>query len=172
MAERPRVILVMGVSGSGKTTVGRALAERLQARFEDADDHHPEANIAKMQRGEPLTDTDRSPWLQRLRELIADTLDDAALPALVLTCSALKRSYRDLLIGPGESIATVFLDGDRETLARRLSERGGHFFNPALLDDQLANLEPPEGHQALRVSIGEPVDAMIERVVRELDLQA
>ncbi|MEM0914818.1 MAG: gluconokinase [Planctomycetota bacterium] len=148
MAEPPRVVVVMGVAGSGKTTVGQALAERIGAEFQDADDHHPPANIDKMRRGEPLTDADRGPWLDRLRGLIADTLDHATRPALVLACSALKRRYRGALAHPGEPIAFVFLDVDRDTLAARLADRAGHFFDPQLLDDQLANFESPGQEEA------------------------
>ncbi|MEM9251170.1 MAG: gluconokinase [Planctomycetota bacterium] len=171
MAERPRVIVVMGVSGSGKTTVGQALAERIGAEFQDADDHHPQSNIAKMRRGEPLTDADRGPWLAHLRELIQQTLDDAKGKPLVLTCSALKRSYRDVLTRTSEPIAFVFLNGDRQTLTKRLSARGSHFFDPKLLDSQLATLERPNASEALQVSIEQPADQLVETIAQDLGLK-
>lgn len=158
----------MGVSGSGKTTVGRALADRLGARFEDADDHHPPANIAKMRRGEPLSDADRAPWLDRLRELIVDALGDGDPPSLVLACSALKRSYRDVLTRPDEAVAFVFLELGRDALTARLADRPGHFFNPALLDDQLANLEPPPDGEAIRVDADRPLETIVAALLPRL----
>jgi len=159
----------MGVSGCGKTAVGRLLADRLDGTFVDADDHHPPANVAKMRRGEPLNDADRAPWLDRLRGMIADALADPAAPPMVLACSALKRAYRDVLdptpgpAGPpakqsGGAVRFVFLDVDRDTLARRLADRKGHFFNPALLDNQLATLERPDTDEAWRVDVSQ-IDA-------------
>lgn len=158
----------MGVSGSGKTTVGKALAERIGAEFADADDHHPPENIAKMRRGEPLNDADRSPWLDRLRQRIADALDDPGKPTLVLTCSALKRAYRGVLTRPGDPIAVVFLDVDHDTLAARLVDRPGHFFNPALLEDQLANLQPPRDGEAIRIDATQPIEAVVATLLARL----
>lgn len=131
----------MGVSGSGKTTVGTQLAKRLGAVFADGDDLHPQANVMKMSAGIPLTDEDRAPWLRLCAQWLAEQQDEG-LPA-VLACSALKRSYRDLLREAAPGLAVVYLDGSRELLASRLSHRPGHFFNPRLLDSQLADLEVP-----------------------------
>ncbi|MBV1852377.1 gluconokinase [Catellatospora sp. NEAU-YM18] len=131
----------MGVSGSGKTTIGTNLALRLGAAFQDADDLHPAANRQKMHDGVPLTDADREPWLRACAQWLADQTGDGR-PA-VLACSALKRRYRDLLRDGAPDLRTVYLDGDRRLLTARLSHRAGHFFNPVLLDSQLADLEVP-----------------------------
>ncbi|MDR1823860.1 MAG: gluconokinase [Bifidobacteriaceae bacterium] len=135
-----RVIVVMGVAGSGKTTVGLALAGRLGWDFAEADDFHPSANIAKMSRGVPLADKDRWPWLQVLRAWIDQHLPDGARG--VMTCSALKRSYREVLRAPG--VVFVHLDGSPALLEGRLAARAGHFMKPAMLASQLADLEPLE----------------------------
>lgn len=143
------VIIVMGVTGAGKTTVGQQLAETLGWRFHDADDFHPPANKAKMHAGIPLTDDDRWPWLRALRSVIEQSLADDA-PAVV-TCSALKRAYRDVLSGGLSGVQYVHLTGDARVLAERLASRRGHFMNPALLESQIATLEPPAG--ALEVDV-------------------
>ena len=135
------VIVVMGVTGSGKTTVGQRLAETLGWRFHDADDFHPPANKAKMHAGIPLTDEDRWPWLRALRAVIEQALADKA--GAVVTCSALKRAYRDVLSGGLPQVRYVHLTGDPGVLAARLAGRRGHFMNPALLDSQIATLEAP-----------------------------
>src|SRR4051812_38580476 len=119
------VILVMGVAGSGKTTIGRGLAERLRWKFIDADDVHPPANIAKMAAGQPLTDTDRAPWLAALRVKIDESLargEDA-----IVTCSALKARYRDVIIADPQQVKVVHLQGSPELLRSRISSRVGHF---------------------------------------------
>lgn len=139
------ILIVAGVSGSGKTTVGALLAERLRWPFADADIFHPDANVAKMRDGIPLTDEDRWPWLWA----IADWMDVriAAGESTVVTCSALKRSYRDLLLCERPEATMVFLEASREELLRRLSTRQGHFFPQQLLDSQLADMEPPEADE-------------------------
>ncbi|MEM6332498.1 MAG: gluconokinase [Planctomycetota bacterium] len=162
-----RAVVVMGVSGSGKSLIGRMVAERLGGDFEDGDDHHPAANVAKMAAGRALTDADRGPWLAVLRGLIEQRLDDGALPPLVLACSALKGGYRGELAKPGEAVWFVFLEVERGTLERRLAARAGHFFDPKLLDDQLATLEVPGEGEALRVGEGEP-EAMVGVILRGL----
>ncbi len=139
--KEPRVILLMGVSGSGKTTVGRLLSQTLGWRFTDADDLHPPANVAKMSAGQPLTDEDRAPWLAALR-----THMDARLAAgenTTIACSALKQVYRDTLITDLGCVKLVYLHGAHELLHERLLLRPNHFMKPALLDSQLADLEPP-----------------------------
>lgn len=135
------VIVVMGVTGAGKTTVGQRLAKTLGWRFHDADDFHPPANKAKMNAGIPLTDDDRWPWLRALRAVIEQALADGS--SAVVTCSALKRAYRDVLAGGLADVRYVHLTGDRRVLADRLASRRGHFMNPALLDSQIATLEAP-----------------------------
>jgi gluconokinase len=134
------ILIVAGVSGSGKTTVGALLAGRLGWLFADADDFHPAANVAKMRAGIPLTDDDRWPWLRA----IAAWMDDAIArgESAVVTCSALKRRYRDVLLTGRPEARLVFLRVDRELLERRLAARHGHFFPQQLLDSQLAALEP------------------------------
>ncbi|WP_207394106.1 gluconokinase [Actinomadura formosensis] len=137
----PEVILVAGVSGSGKTTIGTLLAEHLGWDYAEADVFHSENNIAKMRSGRPLTDADRLPWLQAIAAWIDDRL--ATGRPGVVTCSALKRKHRDMLTGSRPGVATVLLDGDRDTIAARMKARTGHFFGAALLDTQFADLEPP-----------------------------
>jgi gluconokinase len=137
----PRVIVVMGVSGAGKTEIGRALADAIGWPFHDADEYHSKENIAKMHRGEGLTDADRAPWLAALHKLVEDII--ANHQRGVLACSALKHSYRQMLrpdiAAPGE-VRFVYLDVPRAVLEERLRTRHGHFAPPALLDSQLATL--------------------------------
>ena len=138
----PPVIVAMGVAGSGKTTLGRALAMRLAVPFAEGDDLHPAANVAKMTRGVPLDDADRAPWLDAVAEWIAAHLDGGG----VISCSALKRSYRDRLRGgDGGRVRFVLLEVDGATLLTRLMARQGHFMPPSLLASQLATLELPAG---------------------------
>lgn len=144
-----RVILLMGVSGSGKTTVGQELARALGWRFVEADDFHPPANVTKMRSGSPLNDDDRGPWLAALRREIDRGL--ATYDSLVVACSALKERYRTVLNADPARVMIVHLDGDRALLQARLDARSGHFMNPALLDSQLADLEAPA--DALRCGI-------------------
>lgn len=161
-------VVVMGVSGSGKSTVGRAVADALGASFVDGDDLHPAANVAKMAAGIPLTDADREPWLRAVGRTLADG-DDTGV---VVACSALKRSYRDLI--RAEAPGTVFaeLDGPRELLQERMI-RPGHFMPASLLDSQLATLEPLQADEAgLRLDIAEsPAElaaAIVDRVGRRV----
>ncbi|GAB4057018.1 gluconokinase [Catellatospora paridis] len=157
----------MGVSGSGKSTIGTQLAKRLGAIFADGDDLHPQANVMKMSAGIPLTDEDRAPWLRLCAQWLAEQQDEG-IPA-VLACSALKRSYRDLLREAAPGLAVVYLDGPRELLASRLSNRPGHFFNPRLLDSQLADLEKPGGDEAaIVIPITLAPDEIIDQAVAAL----
>jgi len=137
----PSVVIVMGVSGSGKSTIGSLLAGRLRWEFEDGDWFHPAANVDKMHRGIPLTDADRGPWLRSIRAWIDAT--QAAGGHGVLACSALKRRYRDVLIGDGAAVRLVYLKGSEGLIARRMATRHEHFMPPSLLHSQFAALEEP-----------------------------
>jgi gluconokinase len=142
--EEPRVIVVMGVAGAGKTTVGRRLAQAIGWEFHDADEFHSPENIAKMHRGEALTDDDRRPWLATLSALIATIVRDGR--RAVLACSALKQSYREALVphdAPPGAVRFAYLDVPASELRRRLTERANHFAPPELLASQLATLEAP-----------------------------
>jgi len=157
-------LVVMGVSGTGKSTVGRALAQRLGLGFVEGDDHHPQANIDKMAAGVPLDDEDRWPWLSELGRQVAE-----ADGPVVLTCSALKRSYRDLLRrSAGERpVLFVHLAGTREVLLPRMSARERHFMPSSLLDSQLATLEPlTEDEWGVAVDVEPPVDAVVDEAER------
>jgi len=158
------ILIVMGVSGTGKTTLGRALAQRLGWAFVEGDEHHPPANVAKMARGEPLDDADRRPWLESLHRIMASYA--AAGRDLVLACSALKRRYREILTQGLADSRFVFLHGDSEAVAGRLATRSGHFMPPSLLASQYADLEPPA--DALVVSATLPTDRQVQQVVDAL----
>lgn len=162
----PTVLLIIGVSGAGKTAVGRAVAERLGWDFFDGDNYHPPSNVAKMRRGEGLTDADRAPWLDALRRLIARRLAEHA-PA-VLACSALKANYRAQLRSGDPRVTIVWLDVDPETIARRLDAREGHFAGPDLLDSQFEALEPPAPNEAVRIGAENGVDQVARRVIDAL----
>lgn len=135
------IVIVMGVTGAGKTTVGRVLAEQMGWEFADADEFHPAANVEKMRRGMPLDDDDRAPWLERLHTQIAKW--DAQGRSVVLACSALKRSYRQIL-ATGPKVEFVYLRGSQELIAERLQARQGHFADEKILAGQFADLEEPE----------------------------
>jgi carbohydrate kinase (thermoresistant glucokinase family) len=158
------IVIVAGVSGSGKTTVGALLAGRLGWRFADADDFHPAANVEKMRAGIPLTDDDRWPWLRAIAAWMDERI--ARGESAVVACSALKRSYRDLLLGGRPDAQMVLLAPDREMLARRLAARHGHFFPEQLLGTQFAALEPPEPeeHVLILIPTGDP-QATVEEII-------
>ena len=137
----PSVVIVMGVSGSGKSTIGTLLAERLNWKFEDADQFHPAVNVDKMHKGIPLTDDDRWPWLRAIAAWIDKTHSSGGHG--VVACSALKREYRDVLVGDRADIRLVYLNGGKELIAHRLSTRHGHFMPPSLLHSQFMALEEP-----------------------------
>lgn len=155
-----RIIVLMGVAGCGKTTVGRLLAAELGWGFRDADDFHPPANIAKMSRGQPLTDADRAPWLAALRRQIEDCLgrDSHA----VVACSALKESYRRKLLVEPLRVKLVYLTGDPALLEQRLRQRRDHFMKPGMLASQFAALEPPA--DALTVDIAAEPAEIVRRI--------
>jgi gluconokinase len=160
MAEGPHAIVLIGPAGTGKTTVGEALARDVGARFLDADEMHAPENVAKMRRGEGLTDADRAPWLDRVRARALEGL--AAGDTVVVACSALRQSYRDRLAQGDPRFVFVYLDVPPAELARRLSERRGHFAGPGLLSSQLMTFERPDG--ALVVDGRLTVAAQVERI--------
>lgn len=160
------VILLMGVSGAGKTAVGVRLAERLGWAFHDGDDAHPAANVRKMAAGEPLTDEDRLPWLERIQRLV-ERHEEAGTSA-VIACSALRESYRRLLLAGTRETRLVYLRASRPLLERRLSGRRGHFFDPRLLASQLATLEEPR--DALTIDVDGDLDQVTSAVIDALDL--
>ena len=167
----PAVLVLMGVSGCGKTTVAQILAERLRWAFEEGDALHPQANVDKMAAGHPLTDADRAPWLARVADWVEARLD--AGECGVITCSALKRAYRELIDRRGSRIVFVYLHGSRELIASRLSHRTGHFMPSTLLDSQFATLEEPGADEpAIRVEIGEPPEAIADDIAAALGLPA
>ena len=155
------IVLLMGVAGSGKTTVGRLLAASLGCRFVDADDHHSPANLAKMSRGEPLTDADRAPWLATLAALLRAASRDSG--NLVLACSALKAAYREQLTADTTDVRLVFLHGSFAVLQARLANRTAHFMPASLLRSQFGDLEPP-GTEALTLPADLPPDELVRRI--------
>jgi gluconokinase len=162
------IVIVFGVSGAGKTTIGKLLAEELSWQFYEADDFHPHANIEKMRSGYPLTDEDRWPWLERLREQITRSL--AAKENAVLACSALKRAYRERLRVSGD-VKFVFLRGDYALIERQMRQRHGHFMNPVLLRSQFADLEEPGSEEdALTVELGRAPQELVEEIKTNLHL--
>ena len=161
------IVLVMGVSGSGKTTVGALLAGELHWRYAEADDFHPVANVQKMAAGHPLTDEDRRPWLAAIGTWIDEQIKTGQ-PAVV-TCSALKRSYRDELRADRPGVRIVYLHGSRELIATRLAARHGHFFHAELLDSQFAALQPPEPDEhAIIVEIGGTPKEIVQEIRQAL----
>jgi len=161
------ILVVMGVSGSGKTTVARGLAERLGWRFQEGDALHPPANVAKMAAGTPLTDADRWPWLHAIAAVIDAWRAEGA--SGVVTCSALKRAYRDILVGDRADVRLVFLRGDKALIAARMAARRGHFMPPALLDSQFATLEAPgPDERPIVVAVDAAPEAIVAEVARHL----
>ena len=163
----PDVIIVMGVAGSGKTVIGRLLAEALHAEFVDADDFHPPENVAMMREGVPLDDAARGPWLDRLAGLIETAIQKHR--RMVLACSALRRSYR-LRLGVGRpEVRLVHLEGDESLLRERLEQRTGHFMPASLLASQCALLErPTDDERPIRVDIAPPPDTLLRHIITAL----
>ncbi len=164
-------IVVMGVSGSGKSTIASMLAQRLHWVYEDGDWFHPQSNVEKMHRGEPLNDEDRWPWLHAIAEWIDATRHAGGHG--VVACSALKRAYRDVLIGDRRDVRLVFLKGDRELIARRIAARADHFMPTTLLDSQFATLQEPQADERpIVVSIVPHPREIVEAIVSELGVQS
>src|SRR3569623_2008314 len=171
MTNKPdiKVVIVMGVSGSGKTTISQALAARTGFIEQDGDDYHPRANIEKMKAGVPLTDADRLPWLRAIADAV-DRYADKNTP-VIIACSALKRAYRDILVHERKDVRIVYLSGSAELIAQRLSRRSGHFMPPSLLVSQIGALEPPQPDEhILTVDIAEPVERIVDKIVTDLHL--
>lgn len=159
------LLVVMGVSGSGKSTIGAAIAQRLRVPFADADDFHPQANIEKMSAGVPLDDHDRRPWLDAIGEWLGAHPDGA-----VMSCSALKRSYRDRLRHHASRVRFLHLAGTPEVIAARMAGRPGHFMPASLLHSQFATLEPLAPDEAgLTIDIDQSVDDVVQQYVDRLD---
>jgi gluconokinase len=161
------IIVVMGVTGTGKSTVGQLLAEQLGWTFVEGDDFHPKANVDKMRQGIPLTDEDRQPWLDAIRH----RLEQASRRGenVVLACSALKHSYQHYLAGYApEAVRFVYLFGSPEVIRQRLANRTGHFMNPALLASQFEDLEPPD--DAIRVDTDQPPSAIVAEICAKLGI--
>jgi gluconokinase len=168
-AENPCALVMMGVSGSGKSTIADKLAERLCWRYEDGDKFHPPSNVAKMSAGHPLTDEDRRPWLQAISDEIDRTC--RAGQRAVIACSALKRAYRDILVHGRSDVRIVFLDGTQALIASRLAARKGHFMPPGLLASQFKTLEPPGANEhPVTVSIDATVETIVDDIIRQLRL--
>lgn len=162
------IVIVFGVSGAGKTTIGKLFAEELGWGFLEADDFHPRGNIEKMRSGRPLTDEDRWPWLERLREQITHSL--ATKENAVLACSALKRAYRERL-RVSDDVKFVFLHGDYALIEKQLQNRRGHFMNPALLKSQFTDLEEPKpGDGTITIELGRSPQQVVEEIKAKLGL--
>ncbi len=165
----PCALVVMGVSGSGKSTIGDRLAERLGWKYEDGDKFHPASNVAKMRAGQPLTDEDRWPWLRA----IADEIDRICKAGehVVIASSALKRAYRDILVHGQPDIRIIYLKGPQDLIASRLALRKNHFMPPGLLESQFRTLEPPDSSEnPVTVSIDDSVETIVDDILRQLGL--
>jgi gluconokinase len=163
----PLIVVVMGVSGCGKSTVGTRLAQQTGATFLDADDFHPPANVQRMRAGIALTDAERAPWLDALAARLASA--GAADESVVLACSALRRSYRDALRRGAPSLTLVHLTGSEALLAERLAARPGHYMPPALLPSQLATLESPaDDEHAVTLDVAATTDELVAALERAL----
>ena len=166
----PLVLVLMGVSGCGKSTVAALLAGELGWPFEEGDSLHPQANIDKMAAGHPLDDEDRWPWLEKVAEWVEECLDSGR--SGIITCSSLKRSYRDLIDRRGHGVEFVYLAGSKELIAARLAARQGHFMPPGLLDSQFATLEEPTPDEpSIRVEVGPPAPEIADQIRKILHLE-
>lgn len=160
------IVMLMGVSGSGKTTVGKVLAQSLGWSYIDADEYHPPSNVEKMRHGIPLTDEDRRPWLEALRRVIDEAVERGE--NIVLGCSALKHSYQDYLKHEHGEVKIVWLSGSPQLIQERLAHRTGHFMDPHLLPSQFQTLEPPEN--AIQVDISPPPEQIAAEIRKRLGL--
>ncbi len=166
---KPSVLVMMGVSGSGKSTIASMLAHRLGWTYEDGDWFHPKSNVEKMHHGEPLTDADRWPWLKAIAAWIDETRKAGGHG--VVACSALKRAYRDILIDGRPDVRLVFLKGDQDLIARRIAARDDHFMPPSLLDSQFAALEVPAADERpITVSIAPHPREIVDDIVAKLGM--
>ncbi len=166
---QPVVLVVMGVSGCGKTTVATLLAERLNWPFEEGDALHPPSNVEKMKSGHPLDDNDRAPWLEKIADWVGQRLDAGG--SGLVTCSALKRSYRDTINRRGSGVVFVYLHGSHQTIAARLMARHGHFMPTSLLDSQFADLQEPTADEpAISVDAGPTPPEIAQTVIDSLGL--
>ena len=161
------IIILTGVSGSGKTTIGRLLAENLGWSFYEGDDFHPQVNIEKMRQGIPLNDDDRKPWLRNLRQLIDELVLKKEMA--IVACSALKSSYREMLAGNNKDVKFVFLKGDYQLIEERLNNRSGHFFGANLLKSQFEVMEEPEF--GLTVDISQEPNAIVDEIMKGIGLR-
>jgi gluconokinase len=161
------IIVIMGVTASGKTTIGTRASKRFGWPFYDADEFHPPANIAKMSRGEPLTDADREPWLQALHDKMAE--EERAGRSAIFACSALKSRYRDVLRQGLSAVRFVFLKGDPDVLQARLDHRKGHFMPRTMLPSQMAALEEPEPGEALELDAAKPPNELVDAIADMVD---
>lgn len=164
-SERARILVVMGVAGSGKSTIGEALADALGCAYLDGDEYHPEANIKKMARGEPLNDEDRWPWLETFAKTLASRKGQ-----IVGGCSSLKRAYRDRIRGSaGEPVCFIYLKGTRDLIGQRMEARTGHFMPTSLLDSQFATLEEPAPDEnAISVGIDQTTSEIVGEILAKL----
>ncbi|MFM2423122.1 MAG: hypothetical protein RL291_1652 [Pseudomonadota bacterium] len=170
MVERPRAIILMGVSGVGKTTTAQRLAKELGWEFRDGDSFHPPENVEKMSRGVPLNDEDRAPWLASISEWIGANLRKDV--HVIVTCSALKRRYRTVLVGGRTDVRIVHLHAEKSLIADRMGRRKGHFMPPALLDSQFAALEAPEhDERVVSINVAMPPQRCVERILQVLNLR-
>jgi gluconokinase len=169
-SDNTAILVVMGVSGSGKSTIASMLAHRLHWTYEDADWFHPKSNIEKMHHGEPLNDADRWPWLHAIADWIDATRQSGGHG--VIACSALKRAYRDILIGDRRDVRLVFLQGDRDLIARRIAARADHFMAPELLNSQFDALEPPQADERpIIASIVPHPREIVDDIVQKLGIE-
>ncbi|GAA5228916.1 gluconokinase [Paeniglutamicibacter antarcticus] len=168
-ADDPRVLVLMGVSSSGKTTVAKLLAKHLGWDYEEGDELHPQSNVDKMHAGHPLTDEDRWPWLEKVADWIEKETD--AGKNGIITCSALKRSYRDVLDRRGAGVLFVYLAGSRKLIGERMAARHGHFMPTSLLDSQFADLEEPARDEpSMEIDIGPSPEQITQAIIDELGL--
>jgi len=167
MSKTGPVIIIFGVSGSGKTTIGQKLSAQLDISFQDADDFHPEANIKKMESGMPLTDDDRFPWLQTLATKVPQWKKNGGI---ILACSALRESHRRLLTSQQAADHWILLEGPFELIEKRLNKRSDHFMNPDLLQSQFDTLEIPD--YCMRIDIEQSPDSVANEIIQKLNLDA